>query len=402
MSSKKKILILSANPQNTARLRLDEEAREIEEGLRRSKYRDQFLIQSKWAIRIRDFRRAMLDNEPQIVHFCGHGEENGLKVEDDNGHAVLLNQDALAGLFEHFKDRVECVLLNACYSELQADAINEHISYVIGMSQGITDKAALEFAIGFYDALGAGKTVEEAFEFGRNAILLYNIPEHLTPILKKRANQNRQKENGQNILTKIVSTLLIDIVKGIKEYFIQKKEFTSNLVTIGVLIELYGIITKLVGYSNILKKTSDKNERAGLYHEFLHEMCKFMKCLENVNMTILDIYYPEVKEKLYESLRNDFTFLSAIEIAGDFSYSINHKDAQKVLSVINKINELKHTEVYKAAINDQDFYTHQTISFQKNIQKILVSLTETLNECRICIGELIRENWDFKELVLRD
>jgi hypothetical protein len=42
----KKILILSANPKDTARLRLDEEVHEIEEGLRRSKCRDQFEIQS--------------------------------------------------------------------------------------------------------------------------------------------------------------------------------------------------------------------------------------------------------------------------------------------------------------------------------------------------------------------
>ena len=39
----KKILILAANPLETARLRLDEEMREIEEGLRRSNWRDRSL-----------------------------------------------------------------------------------------------------------------------------------------------------------------------------------------------------------------------------------------------------------------------------------------------------------------------------------------------------------------------
>ena len=39
----KKILILAANPLETAHLRLDEEMREIEEGLRRSKWRDRSL-----------------------------------------------------------------------------------------------------------------------------------------------------------------------------------------------------------------------------------------------------------------------------------------------------------------------------------------------------------------------
>lgn len=181
IGTSKKILILSCNPHDTARLRLNEEVREIEEGLLRSKYRDYFLIYSRLAVRLRDFRRALLDYEPQIVHFCGHGEESGLMVEDKNGNAILFTQDAVARLFECFTNHVECVLLNACYSEKQAEAIVCHINYVIGMQQAIGDKAAIEFSVGFYDALGAGKTVEEAFKFGCNA-----IPEHLTPVLKKK------------------------------------------------------------------------------------------------------------------------------------------------------------------------------------------------------------------------
>lgn len=69
----KKILILTANPRATDRLRLDQEVREIDEGLRRSKRRDQFELTQRWAVRIQDLRRALLDEEPHLVHFCGHG-----------------------------------------------------------------------------------------------------------------------------------------------------------------------------------------------------------------------------------------------------------------------------------------------------------------------------------------
>ena len=41
-----KILVLAANPIGTTKLRLDEELREIKEGLRRAKVREQFLIES--------------------------------------------------------------------------------------------------------------------------------------------------------------------------------------------------------------------------------------------------------------------------------------------------------------------------------------------------------------------
>ncbi len=35
------------------------------------------------------------------------------------------------------------MVLNACYSEVQAAEINKHINYVIGIKQEITDKAAI-------------------------------------------------------------------------------------------------------------------------------------------------------------------------------------------------------------------------------------------------------------------
>ncbi len=60
MSQNTKILILAANPKDTRPLRLDEEVREIEEGLRRAKKRDQFSIQQRWAVRPKDLRQAML------------------------------------------------------------------------------------------------------------------------------------------------------------------------------------------------------------------------------------------------------------------------------------------------------------------------------------------------------
>jgi len=202
MSLVKRILILSANPKDTARLRLDKELHEIDEGLRRAKLRERFDIHQKWAVNLRDLRRTILDYNPQIVHFCGHGKEEGLIVEDDYGNAIVVNPDALSGLFELFTNEVECVLLNACYSEIQANAINQYIPYVIGMSKGIEDNAAIEFAVGFYDALGAGRLFEDAFKFGCNAIQLYDLPDHLTPVLKKKANtqaqQNISHENGDS------------------------------------------------------------------------------------------------------------------------------------------------------------------------------------------------------------
>lgn len=169
-------------------MRLDEEVREINEGLQRARQREQFKLVQRWAVRPRDVQRAMLDEAPQIVHFSGHGAgEEGLAFEDEVGQPKLVTGEALAGLFKIFAKRgVECVVLNGCYSQVQAKAIAQHIPYVVGMKQAIGDKAAIAFAVGFYDAIGAGETIEFAYKLGCNAIQMQGITEHLTPVLLKR------------------------------------------------------------------------------------------------------------------------------------------------------------------------------------------------------------------------
>ena len=186
----KTILILAANPQDTPRLRLDKEVREISLGLQRSKKRSEFVLHQSLATRPTDARRAMLDHKPNIVHFCGHGQVEGIAFEDETGHAKLISAKALSGFFELFSDKVQCVLLNACYSEVQAEAIAEHISYVIGMKRGIEDNIAIEFSVAFYDAIGAGESVEFAYKLACNAIQWAGIPDILIPVLKvKQKNE---------------------------------------------------------------------------------------------------------------------------------------------------------------------------------------------------------------------
>jgi WD40 repeat protein len=181
------VLFLAANPKHTDALRLGEEVKKVEQGLERAKLRDRFRLVQKSAVTDDDLRRALLDHEPQIVHFSGHGAgASGLVFEDDSGEAHEISGDALAELFELFAEHVQCVVLNACYSESQARAIAQYIDYVIGMRQAVGDEAAIKFSIGFYDALGAGRPYDTAFNFGRSAIALKGLPDHLTPVLLRR------------------------------------------------------------------------------------------------------------------------------------------------------------------------------------------------------------------------
>lgn len=183
----KTILVLAANPIDTDRLRLDEEIREIAAGLRRASNRDDYVLQAVLAARPDDVRRAMLDFNPTIVHFCGHGSgSRGIAFEDKSGNSALVTSEALSGFFKLFADEVNCVLLNACYSESQAEAIAEHIEYVVGMDGSVDDAKAIQFAVAFYDAMGSGRTVEFAYELALNASQWDQGGDVLRPILKRR------------------------------------------------------------------------------------------------------------------------------------------------------------------------------------------------------------------------
>ena len=189
----RKILVLAASPTDQARLNLEKEVKEIDLALRLGKHREQFILEQRWGVSRDDLQDILLNLEPDIVHFCGHGaKEHGLVLQNDQQQTQMASTTALAELFElitTYSKPISCIVLNACYSEVQADAIGLLIDYVVGMKKEIGDKAAIEFSRGFYRSLSNGLPYETAFRFGQNAIDLEQIPEHLTPILQGKAVQ---------------------------------------------------------------------------------------------------------------------------------------------------------------------------------------------------------------------
>ncbi|MEM7595413.1 MAG: CHAT domain-containing protein [Cyanobacteria bacterium P01_A01_bin.83] len=142
----KKILILSSNPRKTTVLDIDIEMREIREALRRAENCAQFSLEFRVAVRPRDLSLALLEVKPNIVHFCGHGTgSQGIVLENKAGDQHLVETETLTELLkivDEAEHSIECVILNACYSEVQAKEIVKHIDYVVGMNQAIPDKVA--------------------------------------------------------------------------------------------------------------------------------------------------------------------------------------------------------------------------------------------------------------------
>lgn len=181
----KKILVLAAIPRG---LHLDKEIRSIEQCIRGAVRRDIYKVEIRVAVQDQDIRNAISEEQPIIVHFCGHGLEDGsLVLEDNLGNEKSILPSALASLFELHTDYVECVVLNTCYSFKAAELICQHINYAIGMNQPIQDKSAIKFTQGFYDGLGYKISEEKyiyqrAFKEGLVAIRMDNSSQAEIPV----------------------------------------------------------------------------------------------------------------------------------------------------------------------------------------------------------------------------
>ena len=178
------VLFLAANPNDTPQLRLDEEARAISQKIRMSDYRDSVRFETRWATRSSDILQAINETSPTIVHFSGHGTEDGsLVLLNPDGTHKVVSKNAISAAMATASDTIRLVVFNACFSEAQAEEIVEYIEAAIGMSVSISDEAACTFAAQFYSAIGFGLSLKKAFGQAVAALMLEGIPEESTPKL---------------------------------------------------------------------------------------------------------------------------------------------------------------------------------------------------------------------------
>jgi hypothetical protein len=187
------ILFLAANPSDQIHLHTDKEFEQVKGAVGKSAgFR---LALPLLSTRPTTFSQVLLDERPEFVHFAGHGKESGeLCFEDELGETHPVEPEALAALLKLHTDFIKCVLLMACNSKAQAEAIAVHLDYVIGMDGDFSDEAAIAFTIGFYQALAADQSVKQAdqpvkqaYEHGLAILKMNGIPEDTTPVLRGKA-----------------------------------------------------------------------------------------------------------------------------------------------------------------------------------------------------------------------
>ncbi len=200
------ILVLAANPIGTERLQLEEEANRIRQRLQEGEVGKNYIVKVETAVQGEELSKYLLQYEPLILHFSAHGNSNGdIILHNSHGQPQSVTSQALAELLAVVRGRIECVVLNACFSLEKADALAEQVSCVVGMSKEISDRSAVTFAAGFYRGLGFGRGYYSAFELGRNEIKLLDFSDSAVPRFITRDTSLRQQEQVEPKVTRSVT-----------------------------------------------------------------------------------------------------------------------------------------------------------------------------------------------------
>lgn len=178
------VLFMASNPINATQLRLDEEAREIGEMIRKSDYRNSVSFVTKWAVRPQDVLQSINEEQPTIIHFSGHGsDEDEIVFQNSQGQARLVSKEAIIQTMMSSSDTIRVVFFNTCFSYGQAEAVVKHVDAAIGMKTSIGDDAARNFSAQFYSAIGFGLSLKKAFQQAKARLMLEGIDEEDTPEL---------------------------------------------------------------------------------------------------------------------------------------------------------------------------------------------------------------------------
>lgn len=181
MNSSINILFITSDPTGVEHLDTQEEHRALDDVVKGTKFK----IRPRTSCRATDIQQSILEYRPQYIHFSGHGDpERGLCLQDDNRMPYFVSPEDLGELFGiAAEDGLEVVVLNACYTSAQCEAISSKVSYTIAMEGLVNDSEAVKFTSSFYRGLTHHKTVEAAFRAAKVNVPVIGNSDKCKPIL---------------------------------------------------------------------------------------------------------------------------------------------------------------------------------------------------------------------------
>ena len=155
-------------------------------------------------VSIQQIQERLLATRPDILHYIGHGNEDGLLLWSDDAPA-LVSPATLRTVLQQ-AESVKLVFLNAClagrvdstrpFAGIAHQLLQSGLPAVIAMRYEILDRSAVHFAAGVYQALVSGQGrghIDAAVSIARNSLYIHDPArvDYATPILWLNSEDGR-------------------------------------------------------------------------------------------------------------------------------------------------------------------------------------------------------------------
>lgn len=179
-----RVLYATASPEGE--LRVSQEIRRVKNAVSAALHRDLVEIEHAPDVTSDDLLNYLTSFQPHVIHFSGHANEDVLVFDDgslEGGEGREIPIELFMRAITAPDHKPSLVVLNACESAANLEALLAGVPIAIGMSASIGDADAVTFATRFYRAIADGQTIESALTIARMDMEMNGLPDHDLPTL---------------------------------------------------------------------------------------------------------------------------------------------------------------------------------------------------------------------------
>ncbi len=152
-----RVMALLADPDPSRPLNIAKELGNIQTALEQSRHEFKFIIHPTRS----NLEQAIIGGY-DILHISSHGHEDGIFLHGPRDEDIeFMSLDALAKLAS---GKVQCIILNACWSSAIGTRRAMKVPYTIAMNETIADPAAIDYSLAFYRALAVGHEIPDCHD----------------------------------------------------------------------------------------------------------------------------------------------------------------------------------------------------------------------------------------------
>ena len=190
MNNRQKILFVSANPSDSQLQNIDwgYELKALDKIFRKGKLKNAYVLETLPHIEPAEFINSLKDENPWLLHFCGHGDSSGSLILEtsERNKFTLQKKDFLKCLSE--QTTLKCLILCSCNSDKVLEEAQDFVEYCIGFTGELINEDSIHFAKIFYKNFNSCESLPNAFQrtIDELKVTPYQCKGQLLPIFKSK------------------------------------------------------------------------------------------------------------------------------------------------------------------------------------------------------------------------